>query len=184
MRTLQTTLDEVILIEPRVLSDDRGYLFESYNRESLSRLVGAHQDFVLDLQSRSSRGVIRGIHYQLSPPQAKLIRVVQGSIFDVAVDLRRSSPGFGQWMGVELSAENRRQVLIPPGFGHAFLAVSDTVEVLYKLSSVHAPDFSRTIAWNDQDIAVDWPLRLEDGEPILSPKDMHGTLLREAEVFP
>ena len=184
MRALQTTLDEVVLIEPKVLSDERGYLFESYNREVFSSLVGAHQEFVLDLHSRSRRGVVRGIHYQLRHPQAKLVSVVQGKVFDVAVDLRRSSPRFGQWAGAELSDENKRQIWIPAGFGHAFLTLSKSANVLYKLSAYHMPDFSRTIAWNDPDIAIDWPMRFESGQPLMSRRDGHGTLLRDAEVFP
>jgi dTDP-4-dehydrorhamnose 3,5-epimerase len=184
MRVLQTALDQVVLIEPTVLADERGYLFEAYNRETLSSHLGAPVDFVLDLQSRSGCGVIRGIHYQLRRPQAKLISVVQGRVFDVAVDLRRSSPRFGQWTGAELSAENKRQIWVPAGFGHAFLTLSQSAEVLYKLSTYHSPDCSRTIAWNDPEIAIDWPMRFEFGQPILSQKDRHGVRLRDAEVFP
>ena len=184
MRVLQTGLDQVVLIEPTVLADERGYLFEAYNRKMLSGLLGEPLDFVLGLQSRSGCGVIRGIHYQLRRPQAKLISVVQGKVFDVAVDLRRSSPSFGHWTGAELSAENKRQILIPTGFGHAFLTLSRSAEVLYNLSAYHSPDCSRTIAWNDPDIAIVWPMRFEAGQPILSQKDGHGALLRDAEVFP
>jgi dTDP-4-dehydrorhamnose 3,5-epimerase len=184
MRVLQTALDEVVLIEPTVLADERGYLFEAYNRDMLSSVVGAPPDFVLDLQSRSTGGVIRGIHYQLRRPQAKLISVVQGKVFDVVVDLRRSSPRFGHWTGAELSAENKRQIWIPAGFGHAFLTLSQSAEVLYKLTAYHSVDYSRTIAWNDPEIAIAWPTRFKSGHPILSQKDRDAALLCDAEVFP
>jgi dTDP-4-dehydrorhamnose 3,5-epimerase len=183
MRVLRTKLDEVMLIEPKVSVDERGYLFESYNGNALATAVGAPVDFVLDLYSQSLHGVIRGIHYQVRRPQAKLISVLVGKIFDVAVDLRRSSPSFGQWISVELSAENRRQIWIPPGFGHAFLALSPNAEVLYKLSDYHSPDNSRTISWDDPDLGIDWPLPPGLREPILSQKDRHGLTLRQAEVF-
>jgi dTDP-4-dehydrorhamnose 3,5-epimerase len=184
MRVRQTTLHEVMLIEPTVLVDERGYLFESCNRDALASAVGAPVEFVLDLQSKSVQGVIRGIHYQVRHPQAKLISVVAGEVFDVAVDLRRSSSSFGKWIAVELSAENRRQIWIPPGFGHGFLTLSPSAEVLYKLSDYHSPDCSRTICWNDPALGIDWPMPPGFPEPILSQKDRQGLSFRDAEVFP
>ena len=184
MRVLQTSLDEVLVIEPNVLADERGYLFESCNVAALSRAVGLSVSFVLDLQSRSSYGVLRGIHYQLDRPQAKLISVVDGEIFDVAVDLRRSSPRFGRWTGAVLSAENKRQIWIPAGFGHAFLTLSSSAEVLYKITDYHSAAGSRVIVWNDPQIAIAWPLPPELAHPVVSPKDRHGSFLIDAEAFP
>ncbi len=184
MRVLQTSLDDVLMIEPNVLADERGYLFESCNIAALSRAVGTPVSFVLDLQSRSSHCVLRGIHYQLERPQAKLISVVDGEIFDVAVDLRRSSPSFGRWTGAVLSARNKRQIWIPAGFGHAFLTLSSSAEVLYKVTDYHSPASSRVIVWNDPQIAIDWPLPREPAHPVVSSKDRHGKLLMNAEAFP
>ena len=184
MRVLQTSLDEVLIIEPDVLTDERGYLFESCNIAALSSAVGMPVGFVLDLQSRSSHGVLRGIHYQVDRPQAKLISVVDGEIFDVAVDLRRSSSGFGRWTGAVLSAQNKRQIWIPAGFGHAFLTLSSSAEVLYKITDYHSPTGSRVIVWDDPQIAIEWPLPRELALPVVSSKDRHGKLLIDAEAFP
>jgi len=183
MRVHRTELDGVIVVEPTILADKRGYLFESYNQDAFSAAVGTPVEFVLDLRTRSEQGVVRGIHYQLCRPQGKLVSVLAGTVFDVAVDLRRSSRTFGRWISVELSSDNRRQIWIPPGFGHAFLALSASAEVLYKLSDYHSPEHSRTVSWDDQDIAIDWPLPRGLREPILSDKDRQGVAFREAEVF-
>ena len=186
MRILSTKLDGVVIVDPTILVDKRGYLFESfesYNQDAFATAVGTSVEFVLDLHTRSKHGVIRGIHYQLRRPHAKLVSALFGRIFDVAVDLRQSSDTLGQWVSVELSADNRRQIWIPPGFGHAFLALSPNAEAMYKLSDYHSPEYNRTVCWNDSDIAIDWPLPPGLLAPILSEKDRHGVALREAEVF-
>jgi len=174
-------LPEVLLLEPKVFGDARGFFFESYNRRAFAEATGLDVDFVQDNHSRSARGVLRGLHYQIQQPQGKLVRVVAGAVFDVAVDVRRSSPYFGRWVGVELSAENKQLLWIPPGFAHGFLVLSDFAEFLYKTTDYYAPAHERAIAWNDPDIGVQWPI---ESQPLLSAKDQAGTLLREAEVFP
>lgn len=175
-----TAISDVLMLEPNVFSDDRGYFFESYNVRDFQKATGVAVEFVQDNHSMSERGVLRGLHYQLQHPQGKLLRVVKGSVFDVAVDLRKSSPTFGRWAGALLSADNRRQLWIPPGFAHGFLALSDTAEVLYKITDYWYPEHERTLLWNDPDLDIAWPV---DGEPRLAAKDVDGKLFREADVF-
>ncbi|MGZ7030204.1 MAG: dTDP-4-dehydrorhamnose 3,5-epimerase [Terriglobales bacterium] len=175
-----TAIPDVLLLEPKVFSDERGYFFESFNARDFRERTGLAVEFVQDNHSMSERGVLRGLHYQIRHPQGKLLRVVKGSVFDVAVDLRTSSPTFGRWVGAMLSAENRRQLWIPPGFAHGFLALSDQAEVLYKITDYWYPAHERTLLWNDPTLAIAWPL---DGEPRLAPKDLEGKRFGEIEVF-
>jgi dTDP-4-dehydrorhamnose 3,5-epimerase len=184
MKATATALPEVLILEPRVFGDARGFFYESYNRRAFHEATGLDIDFVQDNHSRSVRGVLRGLHYQIQQAQGKLVRVVVGEVFDVAVDLRRSSPNFGRWVGVRLSAENHRSLWVPPGFGHAFLVLSDAAEFLYKTTDYYAPQFERSLAWNDRDVAIDWPLSEIGGQPTLSQKDAGASALRNAEVFP
>lgn len=181
MQVLPSALPGVLILEPRVFGDERGFFFESYNERDFAELTGLTVHFVQDNHSRSARRVLRGLHYQIRQPQGKLVRVVAGEVFDVAVDIRKSSPAFGQWTGVHLSAQNKRMVWIPPGFAHGFLVLSDYAEFLYKTTDYWAPEYERSLLWNDPDIKIDWPLQ---GEPILSPKDRSGSPLRLAETFP
>jgi dTDP-4-dehydrorhamnose 3,5-epimerase len=176
----RTAIDDVFLIEPKVFGDNRGFFLESYNERAWKDLTGLDLHFVQDNHSRSAKNVLRGLHYQMKQPQGKLVRVVSGEAFDVAVDIRRSSPTFGKWMGVLLSAENKLQLWIPPGFAHGFLVISDSAEFLYKATDYYAPEYERCIIWNDPDLKIDWPLK---GEPVLSAKDAQGVLLRDAEIF-
>ncbi|OGA17998.1 MAG: dTDP-4-dehydrorhamnose 3,5-epimerase [Betaproteobacteria bacterium RIFCSPLOWO2_02_FULL_66_14] len=171
---------EVLLLEPRVFGDARGFFFESYNRRAFARATGVDAEFVQDNHSRSVKNVLRGLHYQIRQPQGKLVRVTLGSVWDVAVDLRRASPTFGRWVAVELSAESRRMAWIPPGFAHGFLVTSEAAEVQYKTTDYYAPEHERTLAWNDAALAIDWPLA---GEPILAAKDRAAKTLAEAEIF-
>lgn len=180
MKALPTGLASVVLLEPKIYEDARGLTYESHNRRTLREVAGIDAEFVQENRSRSRRNVIRGIHYQLGRPQGKLVGVLSGEIFDVAVDLRRSSPAFGQWTGFRLTGEERRLAWIPPGFGHAFLALSEHVEVIYKLTEYWAPERERVIRWNDRDIAVRWPL---DSEPLLSKRDAEGVAFAQAEVY-
>ncbi len=180
MKRSPTTLEGVVLIEPTVFHDERGFFFESYNEKTFGEL-GISDRFVQDNHSRSRRGVLRGLHYQICKPQAKLVRVVVGEIFDVAVDIRTSSPTFGRWFGIRLSADNKKQLYIPVGFAHGFLTLSTWAEVLYKTTNFYAPQCDRVIRWDDPTIAIDWPLH--GISPLLSPKDAQGALLKEAEVF-
>lgn len=180
MKRLDTFIEGLVVLEPQVFKDDRGFFFESYNEETFRRL-GINSRFVQDNHSGSRKGVIRGLHYQICHPQAKLVRVIAGEIFDVAVDIRRSSPTFGKWFGLNLSAENKRLLYIPEGFAHGFLVLSDWAEVLYKTTDFYAPECDRVIIWNDPEIAIDWPLN--GIEPILSPKDLKGARLKEADLF-
>ena len=179
MNVIETTLPGVLLLEPKVFGDARGFFLESWNRETFAEL-GLDLDFVQDNHSRSAKGVLRGLHYQLNDPQGKLVRVVNGAAFDVAVDLRKSSPHFGQWVGYELSADNHRMLWIPPGFGHGFLVLSDTADFLYKTTAYYAPLWDRGIRWDDPQIGVQWPL---EGVPTLSAKDQVQPLLTDAEVY-
>jgi dTDP-4-dehydrorhamnose 3,5-epimerase len=180
MQTHETKLAEVQLLEPRVFADSRGFFLESYNQRTFEGL-GIQERFVQDNHSRSERGVLRGIHYQLIQPQGKLVRAVRGEIFDVAVDLRRGSPTFGQWTGHLLSEVNKQMLWIPEGFGHGFLVLSDIAEVLYKATDFYAPQGERSILWNDPQIGIEWP---DAGlAPMLSAKDAAGKLLNQAEVF-
>ena len=174
MKVLDTDLPDVKIIEPRVFGDKRGYFYESFNRRSFRDCLGIDLEFVQDNHSKSSRGVLRGLHYQIEQPQGKLVRVTRGSVFDVAVDLRRSSPQFGNWTSQVLSAENFRQLWVPPGFGHGFLVLEDDTEFLYKTTDYYAPEHERTVLWNDPELAIDWPV---DGMQLkLSPKDEDGVL--------
>jgi dTDP-4-dehydrorhamnose 3,5-epimerase len=179
MQIYTTNLAEVKLLEPRVFADSRGFFLESYNQRTFAEL-GIHDAFVQDNHSRSERGVLRGLHYQLIQPQGKLIRAVRGEIFDVAVDLRRSSSTFGHWTGHLLSEENKQMLWVPAGFGHGFLVLSAIAEVLYKATNFYAPQGERSILWNDPTIGIQWP---DAGAPILSPKDLAGKSLVNAEVF-
>jgi dTDP-4-dehydrorhamnose 3,5-epimerase len=179
MQIHKTNLAEVKLLEPRVFADSRGFFLESYNRRTFAEL-GIDETFVQDNHSRSERGVLRGLHYQLVQPQGKLVRAVQGEIFDVAVDLRRSSPTFGQWTGHRLSEENKQMLWVPAGFGHGFLVLSPVAEVLYKATDFYAPGGERSVLWNDPRIGIRWP---DAGTPMLSAKDAAGRSLLEAEVF-
>ena len=174
-------IPEVLLIEPQVFGDARGFFFESYHKERFDRAVGSAVEFVQDNHSRSPRGVLRGLHYQLPPKaQGKLVRVIAGEVFDVAVDVRRSSPTFGQWVSNRLSAENQRQLWIPAGFAHGFCVLSEFAEFLYKTDGYYAPEMQHCIRWDDPDLAIPWPLQ---GEPILSPKDAEGLPLAQAPLF-
>ena len=180
MNVSSTKIPDVLIIEPKVFGDERGFFFESFNKKQFETLTGIEKEFVQDNHSRSSKGVLRGLHYQIKQSQGKLVRVVQGEVFDVAVDLRKSSPTFGQWAGVNLSAENKRQFWVPEGFAHGFVVLSETAEFLYKTTDYYAPEYERCINWNDEDLAIDW--HCED-EPIVSKKDAHGFSFKEADVF-
>lgn len=180
MKVTPTRLPEVLLIEPKVFGDARGFFFESWNEREFEH-AGIRAKFVQDNHSRSEKSVLRGLHYQLRQPQGKLVRVTEGEIFDVAVDIRRSSPTFGMWQGTRLSAQSKSMLWIPVGFAHGFCVLSDAAEVLYKATDFYAPGHERSIAWNDPDLGIDWPL---SGAPLLSAKDAAGVRLRDAEVFP
>jgi dTDP-4-dehydrorhamnose 3,5-epimerase len=181
MRAIPTEIPEVLLLEPRVFGDERGFFFESYNRRAFREATGVDVEFVQDNHSRSARNVLRGLHYQIRQPQGKLVRCIAGEVFDVAVDLRRSSRTFGRWVGFRLSAESRRMAWIPPGFAHGFLVISEAAEFLYKTTDYYAPEHERSLAWNDPALAIAWPLA---GEPILAEKDRRGVPLAQAETFP
>jgi dTDP-4-dehydrorhamnose 3,5-epimerase len=180
MKATPLAIPDVMLIEPKVFGDDRGFFFESFNQTQFDSAVGRKATFVQDNHSRSAKNVLRGLHYQIQQPQGKLVRVVHGEVFDVAVDIRRSSPTFGKWVGEILSAENKRQLWVPEGFAHGFVVLSDTAEFLYKTTDYYAPAFERCIAWNDERLAIDWPI---NGEPVLSRKDVEGAAFKTAEVF-
>ncbi len=175
-----TDLPGVLILEPKVFGDARGFFFESFNQRDFAQATGLDVQFVQDNHSRSVRGVLRGLHYQIQHPQGKLVRVTQGEVFDVVVDLRRSSPNFGQWVGVVLSAENHRQLWVPPGFAHGFMVTSDSAEFLYKTTDYWYPEHERSLLWNDPTVNVQWPLQ---GLPQLATKDAAGKLLQEAEAF-
>ncbi|GGX82389.1 dTDP-4-dehydrorhamnose 3,5-epimerase [Massilia dura] len=180
MKVTPTPIDGLLVIEPNVFGDERGFFYESFNAQRFAELTGVQLPFVQDNHSRSARGVLRGLHYQIRQAQGKLVRVTAGSVFDVAVDLRTSSPTFGKWHGVELSAENKRQFWIPPGFAHGFVVTSDFAEFLYKTTDYYAPAHERALLWNDPAVGIDWPI---DGAPLLSAKDRKGLPLADAEVF-
>ncbi len=180
MQAVASAIPDVLILEPKVFGDARGFFLESFNARVFRELTGLDVDFVQDNHSRSAAGVLRGLHYQLEQPQGKLVRVVRGRVFDVAVDLRRQSPSFGRWDGVELSEDNHRQLWIPPGFGHGFLVLSETADFLYKTTDYYAPQHERCIRWDDAEIGIEWPLT---GEPLLSAKDREGRSLAEADVF-
>ena len=183
MKATPLAIPDVVLIEPKVFGDSRGFFYESFNQQAFRAATGVQCDFVQDNHSRSSQGVLRGLHYQVEQAQGKLVRVTRGSVFDVAVDLRRASPTFGQWAGVELSEDNHRQLWIPPGFAHGFLVTSDSADFLYKTTDYYAPQHERSLLWNDPTVGVAWPLHLLDGAPLLSAKDVAGKPLAECETF-
>ena len=180
MRFIPTTIPDVIIVEPKIFADERGFFLESYQKQRFSE-AGIPFDFVQDNHSKSQQGVLRGLHYQIQQPQGKLVRVIAGEIFDVAVDIRKNSPTFGKWVGDYLSAENKKLLWVPVGFAHGFLVTSSTAEVLYKTTDYYAPQWERSIAWNDPFINITWPLN--EITLILSPKDIAGKYLGEAEVF-
>ena len=178
MKATPTRIPDVLLIEPKVFGDDRGFFFESFNRCTFHEATGLNVDFVQDNHSKSARNVLRGLHYQLAQPQGKLVRVTQGEVFDVAVDIRKGSSTYGQWVGEILSAENKKQLWIPAGLAHGFVVLSETAAFLYKTTDYYAPQHERCIAWNDPDLAIAWPIK---GQPLLSAKDAAGAAFREAE---
>lgn len=180
MQIQKTTIPEVLILEPSVFGDDRGFFYESFNQKRFAELTGLSCEFVQDNHSKSAKGVLRGLHYQIQQAQGKLVRVTAGEVFDVAVDLRKSSPTFGHWVGVTLSAVNKRQLWIPEGFAHGFVVISDHAEFLYKTTDYWAPEFERSLLWNDPLIGITWPI---EGEPLLSGKDKAGTLLADSDVF-
>jgi dTDP-4-dehydrorhamnose 3,5-epimerase len=180
MKVISTPIDGLLIIEPTVFGDERGFFYESFNAQRFAELTGVQLPFVQDNHSRSARGVLRGLHYQIQQAQGKLVRVTSGSVYDVVVDLRKSSATFGQWYGLELSAENKRQFWIPPGFAHGFVVTSEFAEFLYKTTDYYAPAYERSVLWNDPAIGIDWPV---EGTPLLSAKDRQGLPLAEAEVF-
>ena len=180
MQVTATAIPEVLLIEPKVFGDERGFFFESFSQRVWQEKTGIQRTFVQDNHSRSCRGVLRGLHYQIRQPQGKLVRVVLGEVFDVAVDLRRSSPTFGRWVGEFLSAENKKQLWVPEGFGHGFLVLSEYADFLYRTTEYYAPEHERCIIWNDPDIGIDWPLAMA---PVLSGKDAQGLPFKQAEVY-
>ncbi|GBF56043.1 dTDP-4-dehydrorhamnose 3,5-epimerase [Microcystis sp. 0824] len=181
MKVIPTEIPDVLIIEPQVYGDDRGFFLESFNQKDFREKTGVNTTFVQDNHSMSLKNVLRGLHYQIPNPQGKLVRVVNGSVFDVAVDARQSSPTFGQWVGCVLSAENKRIFWVPEGFAHGFLVLSERAEFLYKTTNYYYPQYEKTILWNDADLGIDWPL---DTPPILSPKDQAGQPFKSVEVFP
>ena len=180
MKATRLAIPEVVLIEPQVFGDARGFFFESFNQKTFNEATGTNHPFVQDNHSRSSQGVLRGLHYQIQQPQGKLVRVARGKVWDVAVDIRKSSPTFGQWVGAELSEDNQHQLWVPPGFAHGFVVLSESADFLYKTTDYYAPEHERCIAWNDPQLAIDWRYA---GEPRLSAKDAQGLMLAQAEVF-
>lgn len=180
MQIQTTALADLLIIEPTVFGDERGFFYESYNQRHFAELTGVNRDFVQDNHSKSAKNVLRGLHYQIQQPQGKLVRVTAGEVFDVVLDLRKSSPTFGKWFGITLSAANKRQLWVPEGFAHGFMVTSESAEFLYKTTDYWAPEFERSILWNDPVLAINWPL---EGEPLLSGKDKVGVLLADAEVF-
>ncbi|NET71869.1 MAG: dTDP-4-dehydrorhamnose 3,5-epimerase [Sphaerospermopsis sp. SIO1G2] len=180
MQVFSTEIPDVLRIEPKVFGDERGFFYESFNGKVFLEKTGISYNFVQDNHSRSSKNVLRGLHYQIKQPQGKLVRVAVGEVFDVAVDLRKTSPSFGQWVGVYLSAKNKHQLWVPPGFAHGFLVLSDYAEFLYKTTDYYAPEYDRTILWSDPDLGIAWPI---ENQPIISAKDQVGKLFAEAEVY-
>lgn len=181
MRAIQTAIPDVLIVEPKIFGDERGFFFESFNQKVFENLVGTKVKFVQDNHSKSAQYVLRGLHYQIKQPQGKLVRVVAGKVLDVAVDIRKSSSTFGSWVGEILSAENKKMLWVPEGFAHGFVVLSEYAEFLYKTTNYWAPEFERTILWNDPELAIDW--RLSQQEPILSIKDQGGALFSKAELF-
>ena len=180
MKVIATAIPDVLIIEPKVFGDERGFFFESFNHRQFAELVGRDVNFVQDNHSRSAKNVLRGLHYQIQQPQGKLVRVVQGAVFDVALDIRKSSATFGQHVALELSAENKRMLWIPEGFAHGFMVISEIAEFLYKTTDYYAPEYERSIVWNDPALAIQWPIQ---DEPTLSVKDRQAQLLAVAECF-
>ena len=179
MKISPTEIPDLLIIEPKVFGDERGFFFESFSKKVFKELTGVGDEFVQDNHSRSTKGVLRGLHYQIKQPQGKLVRVVRGEVFDVAVDLRKSSETFGQWHGVHLSAENKRQFWVPPGFAHGFVVLSDEAEFLYKTTDYYAPEHERCICWNDADLAINWPSL----DVLVSEKDASGQSFEQADLF-
>src|SRR5687768_14591057 len=182
MKVTHSSIADVLITEPRVFGDSRGFFFESFNQRNFSRMTGLDVNFVQDNHSRSGKGVLRGLHYQIHQPQGKLVRVVRGAVFDVAVDIRKSSSTFGQWVGAELSEENHLQLWIPPGFAHGFYVLSDSADFLYKTTEYYLPELERSLLWNDPTVAVSWPIQA-DVSPIVSAKDKIAPKLTDAELF-
>ncbi|HEY0269222.1 MAG TPA: dTDP-4-dehydrorhamnose 3,5-epimerase [Methyloradius sp.] len=180
MNLIQTDIPDVLILEPKIFGDSRGFFYESFNQNTFNALIGLNETFVQDNHSGSAKGVLRGLHYQIQQPQGKLVRVTAGEVFDVAVDLRKSSSTFGKWVGAYLSEENKRQMWVPEGFAHGFLVISDFAEFLYKTTDFYAPEFERCIRWDDPDLNIDWPL---NGSPILSGKDKLGLSFTQSEAF-
>ena len=180
MKVTPTKIQDVLIIEPKVFGDERGFFFESFNKKTFAEATGVTAEFVQDNHSKSARGVLRGLHYQIKQAQGKLVRVTSGEVLDVAVDIRKSSDTFGQWVGIILSAENKRQLWIPPGFAHGFIVLSESAEFLYKTTDYYAPKHERCIRWNDDELAIDWQYA---DEPLVSEKDAQGTSFKEADFF-
>ncbi|VAW50087.1 dTDP-4-dehydrorhamnose 3,5-epimerase [hydrothermal vent metagenome] len=180
MKITQTKIPDVLIIEPKIFGDDRGFFFESFNKKLFSEATGVDADFVQDNHSKSSKGVLRGLHYQIKQPQGKLVRVVSGEVLDVTVDIRKSSTTFGQWISVKLSAENKQQLWVPHGFAHGFIVLSESAEFLYKTTDYYAPEYERCIRWDDSDLAIDWQY---SEKPLVSEKDAQGTMFNDADVF-
>jgi len=180
MKATRLAIPDVILFEPKVFGDDRGFFFESFNHAEFEEVIGRKVSFAQDNHSKSAKNVLRGLHYQIQQPQGKLVRVIAGEVFDVAVDIRKNSPAFGKWVGANLSAENKKQLWIPEGFAHGFVVLSDSAEFLYKTTDYYAPKHERCIIWNDPELNIGWPI---SGQPILSGKDMQGTPLALSEAF-
>lgn len=180
MKVTPTAISDVLVIEPKVFGDARGFFFESFNQRVFSQSTGLNVQFVQDNHSRSAKGVLRGLHYQIQQPQGKLVRAVRGAVFDVVVDIRKPSATFGRWVGVELTEDNYRQLWVPPGFAHGFLVTSESADLLYKTTTYYAPEFERCIAWNDASIGVRWPPQVA---PLMSSRDQSGLLLHDAELF-
>lgn len=180
MRVDSTNIADVLIIRPKVFGDDRGFFLESFNKKSFEKATGVTSEFVQDNHSKSSKGVLRGLHYQVKQPQGKLVRVTSGEVYDVVVDIRKSSPSFGQWVGTLLSAENKHQLWVPEGFAHGFVVLSESAEFLYKTTDYYAPEHERCIRWDDKDLAIDWRFR---GEPLVSKKDSLGSSFKEADLF-
>jgi len=181
MKTIPTEIPDVIIIEPQVFNDERGFFVETWNRNRFKE-IGINEDFVQDNHSKSPRGTLRGLHYQISQPQGKLVRVIAGEVFDIAVDIRKSSPTFKKWVGVTLSAENKKMLWIPPGFAHGFYVTSETAEFTYKCTDFYAPEYERSIRWDDHDINISWPIT-DNEQPLLSAKDMNASTFKNADLF-
>lgn len=181
MQVFETQIPDVKLLKPKKFGDERGFFLESYNQQTFRDLLGVNVNFVQDNHSRSTKGVLRGLHYQIKQPQGKLVRVTQGQVFDVAVDMRRDSPFYGKWAGAIITAESQEQLWVPAGFAHGFLVLSDSADFLYKTTDYYAPEYERTVIWNDPTLAIDWPL--QGDEPVLSAKDADGTPFKHAESY-